>query len=62
MRYTCSATFPTHEFNGSPDPDRVPNRFGEFVCRDHLAQVNQCRRDKGLEPLVEYPDSYGENQ
>lgn len=62
MKYICSATEQLHGFQANPDPERVPNHFGYFVCKEHLAAVNECRRDKGFEELVVYPDSYGENQ
>jgi hypothetical protein len=63
--YLCSATENLHGFKGNPDPERVPNQWGYFVCKDHLPVVNQCRRDKGLEELVEFEDSYlkgGDNE
>lgn len=58
LPYECEATEEPHWFLGNSDRDRVPQQFGELVCKDHLAEVNRCRRDKGLEPLTEFPDSY----
>jgi len=56
--YLCCATEMPHTFRANQDPGRVPQQFDKYVCKEHLAEVNQCRRDKGLEELVVYADSY----
>lgn len=56
--YLCFATELTHEFMGNADPERVPNQWGFHVCKSHLAEVNKCRRDKGLEELTAGVDAY----
>jgi len=56
--YVCWATHVGHMFKANSNADRVPQSFGQFVCKEHLAYVNKCRADKGLEPLIEFPDSY----
>ena len=56
--YLCWATDKPHEFLGNANSERVPNHLAFQVCRDHLPQINRCRRDKGLEELIEFADSY----
>jgi hypothetical protein len=56
--YLCWAVERAHAFLGNADPERVPHQFSECVCAEHLPLINRCRRDKGLEELIEFPDSY----
>lgn len=56
--YLCRATEHVHAFLGNADAERVPSHLGFQVCKLHLPEINRCRRDKGLEELSEFPDSY----
>jgi hypothetical protein len=56
--YRCDGREPAHRFLGHIDRERVPNVLGRFVCSECLPQINRCRREKGLEPLHPFSDSY----
>jgi hypothetical protein len=40
------------------NPERVPSFQGQPICKDCVTKANCMRRDKGLEEIVIYDDSY----
>jgi hypothetical protein len=57
--YRCGVTYCDRLFRGNTDPSRVPSCADGPLCHRCVRDVNIHRRERMLEELTVYNDSYG---